>query len=329
MMTGSKDPVNLIRQAKQVVLVTHIKPDGDALGSLFGLADVLRAMDKKVLCFLEEEVPQLYRFLPGRQQVVTSFAAVGDFIRAAGGDVLTIALDCGDMKRLGKHGPRLRESHPFMVIDHHRGNNGFGDVNWIEPHRSSTGEMVFDLADTLGVELSEAAATCLYTAIITDTGSFRYASTSSHTYRIAARLVECGARPGQINEKLYDSYPLKRLQLMQQVLTTLQMFADDRIGVISVSREMLEQTGASLEDTENFINLPRAVETVQVAVFLKEGKNMISVSLRSRGGCDVSLVAARFGGGGHALASGFRRDGVTLAEVRSQVLRAVITQLDG
>ncbi|HHD63487.1 MAG TPA: bifunctional oligoribonuclease/PAP phosphatase NrnA [Desulfobulbaceae bacterium] len=285
-------------------------------------------MDKKVFCFLEEEVPQLYRFLPGRQQVETSFAAADGFIRAADGDVLTIALDCGDVKRLGKYGSQFRARHPFMVIDHHRGNNGFGDVNWIEPHRSSTGEMIFDLAETLDVKLSEAAATCLYTAIVTDTGSFRYASTSSHTYRIAARLVECGAQPGQINEKLYDSYPLKRLRLMQQVLTTLQMFAEDRIGVIYVSREMLEQTGASLEDTENFINLPRAVETVQVAVFLKEGKNMISVSLRSRGGCDVSLVAARFGGGGHALASGFRRDGVTLAQVRSQVLRALITQLD-
>lgn len=328
MMIRSKDPAGLLHQAKHVVLVTHIKPDGDALGSLFGLADVLRAMGKKVFCFLEEEVPPLYRFLPGRRQAETSFAAVEDFVRMADGDVLVIALDCGDMKRLGTYGPRLRAIHPFMVIDHHRGNNGFGDVDWIEPHRSSTGEMIFDLVDTMGVGLSGNAATCLYTAIITDTGSFRYASTSSHTYRIAARLVEYGAQPGEINEKLYDSYPLKRLQLMQQVLTTLQMFAEDRIGVISVSREMLELTGASLDDTENFINLPRAVETVEVAVFLKEGKNMVSVSLRSRGGCDVSLVAARFGGGGHALASGFRKNDTTLAEVRSQVLQALIAQLD-
>lgn len=328
-MTGSKDPADLIRQTKQILLVTHIKPDGDALGSLFGLADVLRQMGKMVLCFLEEDVPPLYRFLPGREQVVTSFVEVDDFFRAADGDILTIALDCGDAKRLGGYGPRLWARHPFLVIDHHCGNNGFGDLDWIEPHRSSTGEMIVDLVDGLGVQLSTSAATCLYTAIITDTGSFRYASTSSHTYRIAARLVERGARPGYINEKLYDSYPLKRLHLMQQVLATLQMFSEDRIGVISVSREMLEQTGTGLEDTENFINLPRAVETVQVAVFLKEGKNMISVSLRSRGGCDVSLVAARFGGGGHALASGFRRDGVTLDEVQSQIVQALIAQLDG
>ncbi|HHD62933.1 MAG TPA: bifunctional oligoribonuclease/PAP phosphatase NrnA, partial [Desulfobulbaceae bacterium] len=133
MMTDGKDILNLIRHTKQVVLVTHIKPDGDALGSLFGLADVLQAMDKKVFCLLEEEVPQLYRFLPGRQQVETSFAAADGFIRAADGDVLTIALDCGDVKRLGKYGSQFRARHPFMVIDHHRGNNGFGDVNWIEP----------------------------------------------------------------------------------------------------------------------------------------------------------------------------------------------------
>jgi len=328
-MTGIKGPSGLIAQSEEIILVTHIKPDGDALGSLLGLADVLRSMGKRVLCYLEEEVPELYKFLPGAALIETSFSAVRNFLRTAGESVAVIALDCGDMSRLGRSGPSLHKIHPFAVIDHHKGNTGFGDMNWIEPHRSSTGEMIVDLVDGLGVRLSSQAATCLYTALVTDTGSFRYASTSSHTYRVAACLVECGAEPGKINEQLYDNYPLKRLLLMQQVLGTLRMFADDRIGVICVRRSMLEQTGATLSDTENFINLPRAVNTVQVAVFFKEGENVISVSLRSRGDCDVSMVAARFGGGGHALASGFRADGISLDDLQNKVLRELLLQLDG
>ena len=328
MKAGIKELITLLRQADFVVLTTHIKPDGDALGSLFGLADILQQMGKTVCCYFEEEIPLLFQFLPGWEQAETSFDAVKDFADTAGEGVLAIALDCGDMQRLGKRGPKLREIHPFMVIDHHKGNNGFGDLSWVEPDRSSTGEMICDLAEAMGQDLSPAAATCLYTAIATDTGSFRYEATSSHTYQVVAGLVEAGARPGEINEKLYDSYPLGRLQLMQQVLATLKMFADERIAVIFVSREMFEQTGTTVEDTEDFINLPRAVETVQVAVFIKEGKSMVSVSLRSRSSCDVSLVAARFGGGGHARASGFQKNGVTVDEVRAQLLPVLIKQLD-
>lgn len=329
MKVGIEDLVVRFRQAEHFVLTTHIKPDGDALGSLFGLADILRDMGKKVLCYLEEPVPHLYRFLPGWRQVETSFECVAPFIGSGGDGSMTVVLDCGDIQRLGKIGPKLRGVHPFVVIDHHKGNNGFGDLSWVEPHRSSTGEMICDLAEAMGGDISPAAATSLYTAIVTDTGSFRYDSTSSHTYRLAARLVECGAEPGVINEQLYDSYPLGRLQLMQQVLKTLELFADNRIAVISVSETMLERTGTTLEDTENFINLPRAVKTVQVAVFLKEGKGMVSVSLRSRGSCDVSKVAGRFNGGGHARASGFRRNNVTLDEVRALLLPVIIQHLDG
>lgn len=328
MLAGIEELIPPILRADRIVLVTHIKPDGDALGSMFALADILRSLKKKVCCFLEEAVPHLFLFLPGSERTEISFAAVQDFVNIPGENVAVIALDCGDTKRLGKFGPRLRDIHPFLLIDHHTGNSGFGDFSWVEPYRSSTGEMVYDLAQSLGATFSLASATCLYTAIATDTGSFRYESTSSHTHRIAAHLVDIGARPGDINEKIYDSYSFGRLQLMQQVLTTLKLFADDRIAIMHVSREMLAQTGTTLEDTENFINLPRAIETVQVAVFLKEGDSAISVSLRSRGHCDVSLIAARFGGGGHARASGFRRNSVNMDEMRELLLPELIRRLD-
>jgi phosphoesterase RecJ-like protein len=328
MMVGIKELISPLYQADCVVLTTHIKPDGDALGSLLGLADILQQMGKTVCCYLEEEVPLLFQFLPGWRQVEISFDAVRNFVNIAGKNVLIIALDCGDMQRLGKWGPKLRQMHPFIVIDHHKANNGFGDLSWVEPDCSSTGEMICDLAEAMGQAVSAAAATCLYTAIATDTGSFCYEATTSHTYRVVAGLVDAGACPGEINEKLYNSYPLGRLHLMQQVLATLKMFADERIAVIFVSEEMFEQTGTTVADTENFINLVRTVKTVQVSVFIKESNRILSVSLRSRSSCDVALVAAHFGGGGHARASGFRKNDVTVDELRAQLLPVLIRQLD-
>nr|WP_320011357.1 bifunctional oligoribonuclease/PAP phosphatase NrnA [uncultured Desulfobulbus sp.] len=310
-----------VREKGHILLATHYNPDGDALGSLLGLADILEGMGKTVLRYLEEPVTHLYRFLPGCGQTQTDMAAVRSFVAGAGNDFLGLCLDCGDQDRLGRHNQELAGFSPFMVIDHHKGNSGFGDGAWIEPHRSSTGEMVFDLAMALGAEVSERAAECLYTAINTDTGSFRYESTSSHTFAVAGELVQRGVRPEVIAQQLYDNSTLGRLRLMQEVLATLEMHERDRIAFIRVNQNMLERTFTTMEDTEYFINFPRAVATVRVAVFLKEVEpDHISVSLRAKGQCDVSLIAAQFGGGGHRNASGCRFKGQSMDSVRDALL---------
>jgi phosphoesterase RecJ-like protein len=313
--------VEAVRSKGHVLLATHFNPDGDALGSLLGLAEVLEGMGKRVLRYLEEPVSHLYRFLPGCGQIQTDMAKVREFIAQAGNDLLTVCLDCGEEKRLGRYHQELSGFHPLLVIDHHRGNSGFGDGAWIEPHRSSTGEMVYDLAVALGAEVSTRAAECLYAAINTDTGSFRYESTSSHTFAVAGELVRRGVRPETVATNLYDNYTLGRLRLMQEVLATLEMYERDRIAIIRVTQKMLERTFTTMLDTEYFINLPRAVSSVRVAVFLKEIEpNHVSVSLRAKGQCDVSLVAGQFGGGGHRNASGFRVKGQPLDAVRDALL---------
>ena len=310
-----------IYSKNHVVLATHVNPDGDALGSLLGLADILEGMGKQVVRYFEEPVSSLYSFLPDLDRVQTDLDEVLTFAREADNDVITICLDCGDMQRLGKSGPKLMEIHPFLVIDHHKGNSGFGDLSWIEPHRSSTGEMIFDLAEELGQDISTKAANCLYTAIVTDTGSFHYDSTSSHTFNVAAKLVEYGVKPEAISSNLYNNYSPNRLRLMQQVLATLRMFADDQIAVIRLTGDMLKTTGTTMEEADRFINLPRAISSVQVAVFLKEsGEEQVSVSLRAKGSFDVSTVAAKFGGGGHQNASGFRLYGCSSDEVLERLL---------
>ena len=317
-----------VRDKGHLLLTTHCNPDGDALGSLLGLADILEGMGKHVLAYLEEPVPHLYRFLPGCAQTQTDMDKVREFVARAGEDFLSVCLDCGDEKRLGRNSAELIGFRPVMVIDHHKGNNGFGDGAWIETHRSSTGEMIFDLAEALGAEISSKAAECLYVAINTDTGSFRYESTSCHTFAVAGELVRRGVRPELIANNLYDNYSLGRLRLMQEVLATLEMHERDRIAIIKVTQKMLERTFTTMQDTEYFINFPRAVRSVRVAVFLKEvAPDIVSVSLRAKGQCDVALVAAQFGGGGHRNASGFRMKGQSLDTVRDTLLPLLLQEL--
>jgi len=319
----SPDPtiVAAVQAKGHVLLATHSNPDGDALGSLLGLADILEGMGKQVVRYLEEPVTPLYRFLPGCGHIQTDMVKIREFVTTAGEDLLTICLDCGDQQRLGVNNPELVSFGPLLVIDHHRGNTGFGELAWIETHRSSTGEMVFDLATALGAEISTRAAECLYAAITTDTGSFRYESTSAHTFAVAGQLVDRGVRPELISNHLYDNYTLGRLRLMEEVLATLEMHERDRIALIRVTQKMLERTFTTMEDTENFINFPRAVRSVRVAVFLKEvSPEVISVSLRAKGQCDVALVAAEFGGGGHRNAAGYRLKGQTMDAVRDSLL---------
>ncbi len=309
------------QSAENIVLATHINPDGDAVGSLLGLTHILHQMGKNVFAYLEEPVSQLYRFLPGCGEIQTEMERLDSFTANAGDNVLGVSLDCGDKQRLGKNGPRLLQIRPFLVIDHHQGNDGFGDTNWVEPGRSSTGEMIYDLGKELGVGIPEKAVPCLYAAISTDTGSFRYESTTEHTMEVARDLLALGVQPAEISSNLYDNYTLGRLRLLQEVLAGLEMYNRDKIALIRVTQNMLERTYTTMEDTEDFINLPRAVSNVKVAVLLKEiEENCISVSMRAKGQCDVAVVATKLGGGGHKNASGFKCHNKTMDQVRDMLL---------
>ncbi len=320
---GRKAIAQTIQAAGNFVLATHVRPDGDALGSLFGLARILTELGKQVLCYLEEPPPELHSVLGVGLRLETDMERVRAFAQCCGADIMGICLDCGDLARLGKNGPALREIRPFAVIDHHQSNEGFGDLHWIEPGRSSTGEMVYDLAVELGAaeNLSLEAAECLYTALVTDTGSFQYDSTTAHTFAVAGRLLNRGVRPAVISQRLYDNASFGSLQLMQLVLSTLQTFFDDQVAVIQVSRKMLETTGTDYEDCGSLIDFPRSIKGVRAAVFLKEREDgEISVSIRAKGDCDVAQAAAQFGGGGHKNAAGFRLHGQSMEQVRDLLL---------
>jgi bifunctional oligoribonuclease and PAP phosphatase NrnA len=309
--------LEVLNRAERVLVAAHAYPDGDALGSLLALAGGLEAMGKQVFRYSEEKASHLYDFLPGAEFLQTVLPGNLKSFDCA------VALDCGDRYRLGREMERLLTIQPLLVIDHHAGHQPFGDLSWVQADRASTGEMVYDLLQALGSDISRDTAYCLYAAIVADTGSFKYSSTTADTFRVARELVEHGVKPAEVAGKLFDNYTVNRLHLLTDVLATLELHAQDRIAIIAVTREMFERTGTSQADTEAFINYPRALSSVKVAAFIKEAEDgLISVSLRSKGaGFDVAKVAAGFSGGGHRNAAGFKLAGTTLGETREKLLR--------
>lgn len=308
-----------IAKAENILLLTHIHPDADALGSQLGLADILSSLGKRVFLYGEEPVSHLYDFLPGAAGISNELPALQAFDCA-------VALDCGDAYRLGENLESLLTVKPMVVIDHHAGHRDFGDQRWVDPRRAATGEMIYELALALEAEISPAAAYCLYTAIVADTGSFKYSSTTAETFRVARELVNKGVKPAEVAGRLFDNFTLARLRLFQRVLGTLSLHGEGRIALISAPRRFFAETGAAPEDTEGFVNYPRSLSSVKVAAFLKEAEaGMVSVSLRSKGNdCDVAAVATAFGGGGHRNAAGFKQRDCDLEQLRDKLLTALL-----
>ncbi|PLX48337.1 MAG: bifunctional oligoribonuclease/PAP phosphatase NrnA [Desulfobulbaceae bacterium] len=306
--------LQILRQAERVLIAAHVFPDGDALGSQLALGNALESAGKEVYLYSEEPVSYILEFMPGSERLISRLPADNDFDCA-------VSLDCGDKRRLGIGADDLLRHKPFIAIDHHTGHQFFADHTWVDAQRSSTGEMIYDLLRCLDYEISKDTAYCLYTAILTDTGSFKYESTTSHTMRVAADLLDYGIKPAEICEQIFDNYSTNRLHLLQAVLGTLSMHADDQIAFISVTRQMLEATDTVPADTELFINFPRSLRTVKAAVFLKEtGNDLVGVSMRAKGEVDVAEVARSFGGGGHRNAAGFKVPAISLATLRQQLL---------
>ena len=308
-------------QADNLLIVSHVFPDGDALGSQLALGEILESLGKKVYYYCEESVSTMYEFMPGSEKLKNDLPDIAVFDA-------TVAVDCGDRFRLGQEVDNLLQIHPFIVIDHHAGHKDFGDISWVEADRSSTAEMIFDLALALNAEISYNAAYCLYTAIVSDSGSFKYESTSAYTFHVASHLLNLGVIPSEVAGKLFDNYSVNRLRMLEKVLGSLELHADGQIAIISATNDMFEATGAKREDTEEFINLPRALSSVKVAAFFKETLDgYIKVSLRAKGECDVSQVALKCGGGGHRNAAGYRVQDKLLAEVSAELLQELNRRL--
>lgn len=317
-MTGSlmiKAVLKTIEQGSRFLVASHENPDGDAIGSTLGLANALLEMGKEVAAYNRDGVPETFAFLPGSATMVTELPAGAAF--DAG-----FILDAGELRRAGRH---LRDHCRTLVnIDHHPYAETFGAINWIDERASATGAMIHRLLKAGGHPISTEVARCLYTAVLSDTGSFRYANADPEAFLIAAEMVELGVDPWEVASSLYESFPEVRMRLLGRVLPTLAVSPCGSYAAVTATTAMMTETGAGPEHTDGFINYPRAVRGVEVAVFFRQiSPHAFKAGFRSKGKVDVGALARSLGGGGHHNAAGAVIEG-TLEQVR----RTVFTRLD-
>jgi phosphoesterase RecJ-like protein len=295
---------------RRIVVTSHMRPDGDAVGSSLALAWALRELGTDARVVHRDRPPLQFADFPGIADV-----EVGDTVPA--GTDAVVVLECGDLARTGLTG---FDALPVINIDHHPGNTGYGDVHWFDRTYAACGEMVFEIIAELGVPLTADMATHLFMAVVTDTGSFRYPGVSPRTFTICARLLEAGADPVSTARRLFDSHTLGRLHLQGAVLRTLEVDASGRLAMLTLTDAALAASGGAADETDGLINLPLGVRAIQAAVFFKEAEDgHWRVSLRSKGDIDVGRVARGFGGGGHKNASGCTLHG-PLHDVRASIL---------
>jgi phosphoesterase RecJ-like protein len=316
--------VEVVQRCRHFLLTTHIRPDGDGLGSMIAMADALERRGKKVDLVIGSVFPPRYRFLdPGER--IQRFSPPADHLRQA--DAVLI-LDTGTKNQLGDMGPFLLQLPASrLVIDHHPTQDDLGAVQLVDTTAEATGRLTHEAITALGDTVSEKAARALFVALAMDTGWFRHSNTTPATFALAAELTRLGARPEVLYDLLFEQNTLPRLKLTGLVLERLTTVCDGRIAYSEIHRGDYERTGATPQDTEDLVNYTRGLAGVEVGLFfMEQPRGGVKVSFRSRLKVDVGKVAEGFGGGGHRLASGAILE-TNLEEARARVLEAVRAEL--
>ena len=312
---------DLLREKQRFVVVSHIRPDGDALGCTLAMGLCLRQLGKDVTLWNEDGCLEKFEWLPHSTLVKQPPSEPQKF------DV-ALVLDTAVKDRVGKCLDAIGHADVWVNIDHHVSKPRFGDLNYIDSTSPATGQILFELFRQCGLPLTYEMADNLYVAISTDTGSFQYPSTTTRTYEIGAELVKLGVNVGNLSQRLYESYPRRRIELLKSLLNALQFSSNDRVASFALTQETSKSLGVKPDDNEGLIDTIRAVEGVIVAVFFEELEDgRVRVSLRSKNpSTDVCKVALQFGGGGHTLAAGIRMKG-PLADAQAKILQSIDEQL--
>lgn len=314
--------IALFQNANTILLGSHYNPDGDAIGSVLALGTALEHLGKKVTIFSRDGVPKNLRFLSGSEQVVSKLDASSKYD-------LVVIVDCAHLKRVGGDFDRKYPGTPIVVIDHHRLDEHDGEHFMVDHHAAATGVLIAELLEAMKLPLTPELAEHLLTAIVGDTGSFRYSSTSSEVLRLAAKLVDAGAKPWKISQELEESASLQRYRLLASALASLELSPNGQFSAMSITQAMLQSSLASLEDAEEFTVYPRSIAGVEVSALFKEiADGKVRVSLRSKGKLDVAQLAKGFGGGGHAYAAGCTLS-MPLPEAKQKIQNAVLEALKG
>lgn len=324
--------VELIGKSDRVLLTTHIKPDGDACGSVAAMYDVLTALGKKVELILPSELPEWYEFLFTEkvpiidEDVTLEQLKQGQFAEPD----LIVLIDVNSNNQLSKFSEYLKQNDkPVLVIDHHITNDGLGDVELIDTTAAATALIIFDFLKYANWQITEKIAQALFVAAATDTGWFQFGNTDSKVHRSCAELIDTGVNPTQIYHDLYQNFSPQRFKLMAAMLNTLELHLNGRFATQHILQADFERTGAAYKDTENLIDECQRISTVEAAaLFVQLPDGRVKISLRSSGAIDVRKIAAKFGGGGHTMAAGVHLPGplkdakqLILGEMKKQFKR--------
>ena len=292
--------VELIENKQFFGITTHVRPDGDGIGSSLGLCWLLRSLGKTAEVIVRDSIPVAYQQLPGADEIriVPEIDCEYDAV---------FVIECSDVDRPGI---RKLDSQFTVNIDHHTTCEHFGSINWIDATASAVGEMIYNLCKAIGGRVTKEIAECVYLALVTDTGSFHFPNTTERTLKVASELVKVGVKPAQISEAVYNSYPWSRVELMSKVLATVQRSESGKVAWMRQTLEMVEDTDSVEGDNSGFVNIPLSARVVEAVVYMREVRpNAYRVSFRSKGDINVARIAEKFGGGGHKNAAGCRIEG--------------------
>lgn len=285
-----------MRAHDDILFVAHVSPDGDTLGSCLALYQMALQMGKLAQVVCEEPVPTTYRFLPFADSVLP--------IEGARQTDAVMCVDCADISRAGRCEPLVAAAKATFNIDHHGTNNNFADGNFVQ-QAAATGELIFQLLQTLRLTLTQDIATCLFAAISTDTGNFAYSNTTPDTFRMAAALAETGIDLSRLNRALFRTVPYSKVMLLGRAIQNIQMFCENRLGMSILTQTDMRECHAMSGDAEGIIDDIRDIDTVEVAVLLRESMDgLVRVSMRSKSIVSVRDIALSLGGGGHRFAAG-------------------------
>lgn len=312
-----------IDEAKSIAIASHLNPDGDNLGSLNALYGLLKNIGKKTTFILNDEIPSSFLFLP----YIDKFTSPQDLENESFD--LFIALDCGDLNRLGDEVKQyFLLSKKTINIDHHNSNDYFADINIVDINATATCEVLFSIFKELKYNLDKEIATSLYTGISTDTGSFKYDSVRPQTFKFASKLLEYGIDFRTINISLYQTRSKEKTDLLVKALNSIKYYNDNKIALVRVTIDDFEKTGAKKLDSDGIVEFVRDIEGVEVAVLLKEKENSIRLSMRSKSFINCTEVASKFNGGGHIRAAGGTFNHNDLDKAEKDVVSAIMEEFD-
>lgn len=297
-----KEVIKTLKNSQRIGISFHTSPDGDSLGSSLALLQILRELKKEAYIICKESIPETFNFLPFNAEIEKNITEPLDNTDCI------VVLDCGNVERINGNIDLNNDKYIVLNVDHHKSNEEYGKINYVNSEAAAVGEIIYDIMEQLKVTLNKSIATCIYTSLLTDTGSFRHSNTTSKTHNIAGKLISTGFDFSQIHRIIFDNKSLDRIKLYGKIIEDLEVTNNGKIAFINAQKSYFEELNLEDGDTSDLLTFGMKINTVEVVALFKEKDDILKVSLRSKQYVDVREIAESYGGGGHIRAAGFASD---------------------